>query len=402
MKTMIARVSLVLLITVLVLGRSLAGSQDPSSNEPLTLDQKKAQAARLKADAKQAADEKKAADAAAKKAADEQKKANKGKPKNSDIENIGNRNINKGMKNVNFTSIDKEISLGKQASTQVEQDVQLINDPLITEYVNRLGQNLVRHSDATRYTFTIKVIDSDEINAFALPGGWLYVNSGLILAADVEAELAGVMAHEIGHVAARHATENMAKGNILQIAAIPAIILTGGVAATAIQEAAQLGIPITMLRFSQKAESEADLLGLQYMYATGYDPAATISFFEKLQAKESSRKVSTLFLDHPPTATRVKKEKENIEKILPDKEQYIVTTSEFDKVKARLAALDTLKPVERQSGPSLRRGRQGGGRTTRPDDTDTRPSTRPDDRSPTPDDRPTLKRTDPAPDPSNP
>ncbi|HLQ77879.1 MAG TPA: M48 family metallopeptidase [Terriglobia bacterium] len=394
MKTMVARSLLVLMISVLVVGPSLAGQ---ATDPPLTIDQQKALAARKKAEEQKAKDEKKAADSAAKKAADDKKNALKGKPKHSDIDDIGNRNINKHS--INFTSIQSEIAIGKSAAAEVEKDVQLINDPVITEYVNRIGQNLVKNSDATQFTFTIKVIDSDEVNAFALPGGYFYVNSGLILAADDEAELAGVMAHEIGHVAARHATENNSKGTLLQIASIPAIILTGGVAGTALQEALNLGLPITMFQFSKKAESEADLLGLEYMYKTGYDPAATISFFEKLQAKESPRKVSGLFATHPPTPERIKDEKYNIEKILPDKDQYVVTTSEFDKVKARLAALDTRKPVER-AGPSLARGRQGGGRTTRtdPDDSDNKPTTRPDDRTPPPDDRPTLKRSDPPPD----
>lgn len=387
MKTMVARILLVLLIAVLAVGPSLAQGDDP----PLTQDQKKAAAARQKEADKQAAADKKAAE-------DKAKKDAKGKPKDSDIDNIGNRNINKGS--INFTSIEKEIGMGKQAAAQVEQDVTLINDPVVTEYVNRVGQNLVRNSDATQYTFTIKVVDSDEINAFALPGGFLYVNSGLILAADDEAELAGVMAHEIGHVAARHATENMAKGTLAQVGMIPLIIFTGGIGGVAAQEVAQLGLPIGMFHFSKSAESEADKLGLEYMYKTGYDPAAAISFFEKLQAKESPRKVSGLFSTHPPTEERVKAEKKNIELILKDKDQYIVTTSEFDQVKARLASLENHKPAERQ-GPSLQRGRQGGGRQgggrgpgSTPDDTN--PSTRPDDRTPPPDDRPTLKRTDPA------
>jgi beta-barrel assembly-enhancing protease len=394
-KTMVVRLSLVLLIAALAVGPSLAGSQD---QEPLTLDQQKAQAARLKADAKKAEEDKKAADAAAKKAANDKKKADSKKPRNSDIDDIGNRNINRHQ--WNLSSIESDVRLGKQAAAEVERDVQLINDPVVTEYINRLGQNLVRNSDATQFTFTIKVVDSDEVNAFALPGGFFYVNSGLILEADDEAELAGVMAHEIGHVAARHATENNSKGTLLQIAMIPAIILTGGVAGTAIQEVSQIALPLGMFHFSQGAEKEADFLGLEYMYKTGYDPAATISFFEKLQAKESPRKVSSLFATHPPTEERVRLEKKNIELVLPDRDQYVVTTSEFDKVKARLAQLNTRKPVERQ-GPSLQRGRQGGGRSNpNPDDNDTRPSTRPDDRSPAPDDRPTLKRTDPTQDPA--
>jgi len=390
MKTMIARISLVLLILVLGFGPTIARSQKTADTQvDMTMDQKKAAAARKKAD-----------DAAAKKAAEEQKKASKKSGNERDVDAIGNRDINKGFKNINFSSIEKDIQMGKQASVEVESTVQLINDRQITEYVNRLGQNLVRNSDATQFTFTFKVVDSDEINAFALPGGFAYVNSGLILAADDEAELAGVIAHEIGHVAARHASENNSKGTLLQALSIPAIILTGGVAGTAIQQGLQLAIPIGMFKFSKAAEKEADLLGLQYMYKAGYDPAATISFFEKLQAKESPRKVSGLFSTHPPTADRVAQDKKNIETLLKDQDQYIVTTSEFDKVKARLANLDIHKPVERQ-GPSLQRGKNGGGRTRPgPDDEDSRPTTRPDDRAPSSDDRPVLKRADPTPDPA--
>jgi hypothetical protein len=390
MKTMIARISLVLLILVLAFAPTVARSQKSAdSTDDLTLDQKKAAAARKKAD-----------DAAAKKTAEEQKKAGKKSGNEKDVDAIGNRDINKGFKNINFSSIQKDIQMGKAASVEVESTVQLINDRQINEYVNRLGQNLVRNSDATQFTFTFKVVDSDEINAFALPGGFAYVNSGLILAADDEAELAGVIAHEIGHVAARHASENNSKGTLLQALSIPAIIMTGGVAGTAIQQGLQLAIPLGMFHFSKGAEKEADLLGLEYMYKAGYDPAATISFFEKLQAKESPRKVNSLFSTHPPTADRVAIEKKNIETILKDKDEYIVTTSEFDKIKARLANLDVHKPVERQ-GPSLQRGKQGGGRT-RPDpnDDDTHPSTRPDDRAPGGDDRPVLKRSDPTPDPT--
>src|SRR6187551_1172043 len=219
-KTMVGRVLMALLITVLVTGQTFAGSQAPStttlSQEPLTQDQLRAKAARDKEAAKIAAQEKKAAEDAAKKAAAEKKKLDAKKPKNSDIENVGNRNINKGLGNLNLSSIESDVRTGKQAAAEVERDVQLINDPVITEYVNRIGQNLVKNSDATQFTFTFKVVDSDEINAFALPGGFAYVNSGLILAADDEAELAGVMAHEIAHVAARHASENNSKGTLFQ------------------------------------------------------------------------------------------------------------------------------------------------------------------------------------------
>jgi predicted Zn-dependent protease len=211
-------------------------------------------------------------------------KDQKNKKKNSDVDNIGNRNINKGS--INFISLDKEIAMGRQLAAEIERQVKLIDDPTINEYVNRVGQNLVRNSDA-KVPFTIKVVESDEINAFALPGGFFYVNSGLILAADDESELAGVMAHEIAHVAARHGTEQASKAELINFASIP-LIFMGGVGGFALRQAAGFLIPMQFLQFSRKDEAEADYLGLQYLYNTGYDPGAAVSFFEKLQAKESA------------------------------------------------------------------------------------------------------------------
>jgi predicted Zn-dependent protease len=309
------------------------------------------------------------------------------KPKNADVDNIGARNINKGS--VNFYSLDKEIAMGRQLAAEVERQVKLVDDPTINEYVNRVGQNIVRNSDA-KVPFTIKVVESDEINAFALPGGFFYVNSGLILAADDESELAGVMAHEIAHVAARHGTEQASKGELINFASIP-LIFMGGVGGFAIRQAAGLLIPMQFLQFSRKDEAEADYFGLQYMYKAGYDPTATVSFFEKLQAKESAKpgSVSKLFSTHPPTGHRIEMDKKNIELILPNREQYVITTSEFNRVKAQLAQIENRRPNQEEANkPSLRRKTQTQRRDPNGNGGNTTSTSSDDDGS----DRPTLKR----------
>ena len=303
----------------------------------------------------------------------------------NDVDAIGNRKVGgRGMGN--WYSLESEIRMGKQYSMQVENSVKMVQDPVVTEYVNRIGQNLVRNSDA-QVPFTIKVIDSDEINAFALPGGFFYVNSGLLLAADEEAELAGVMAHEIAHVAARHGTRQMTRAQWANIGTIPLIFVGGGIG-YAVYEAAGLGLPLTFMKFQRNFEAEADYLGLQYMYKTGYDPQAFISFFEKIQAKEK-KKPGTLakaFATHPQTPDRIEKSQQEIATILPAKAQYIVSTSEFDDVKSRLSTIENRHKVNDEkegSRPSLRR-------TSSSDKTSgTDKSGNSND-----DDRPTLKRRD--------
>src|SRR3984893_17909761 len=151
-------------------------------------------------------------------------KDKKKKDKKKDPDEIGNRDVAKGA---NFYSLEKEIALGKQLAQEVERQAKIIDDPIVAEYVSRVGQNLVRNSDA-KVPFTIKVLDSEEVNAFALPGGFFFVNSGLVLKADNEAELAGVMGHEIAHVAARHGTRNATRGQIAQIGMIPLIFMGAG------------------------------------------------------------------------------------------------------------------------------------------------------------------------------
>ena len=275
----------------------------------------------------------------------------------NDVNAIGNRKVG-GRGLGDWYSLEGEIRMGKQYAQEVEATSKLVRDPVVTEYVNRIGQNLVRNSDA-QVPFTIKVIDSDEVNAFALPGGFFYVNSGLILAADEESELAGVMAHEIAHVAARHATRQMTRAQWANIGTIPLIFVGGGIG-YAVRSVAGLGLPLTFLSFSRSFESEADYLGLQYMYKAGYDPNAFVQFFEKLQAREK-KKPGTLakaFSTHPQTPDRISKSQEEIAKILPARAQYVVTTSEFADVKARLASFENRrKLVDDKPGnkPTLRR-----------------------------------------------
>jgi len=302
----------------------------------------------------------------------------------TDVEAVGNRNVGCKTGLGNWYGVEKQIAMGKGYSQQVESTVKLVQDPVVTEYVNRLGQNLVRNSDA-QVPFTIKVIDSDDINAFALPGGFFYVNSGLILAADEEAELAGVMAHEIAHVAACHAARENTRGNLMNMASIP-LIFVGGAIGYAGYEAAGLALPMTFLHFSRGFEAEADYLGMQYMYKSGYDPQAFISFFEKVQAQEK-KKPGTLakaFSTHPQTPDRIAKSQEEIAQILPARAQYVVSTSEFDDVKGRLATIENRHKVldKKEDGkkPSLRR-------TSTPDKNGS------DDKAGD-DGRPTLKRRD--------
>src|SRR5215831_215267 len=298
----------------------------------------------------------------------------------NDVDAIGNRKVGgRGMGN--WYSIEGEIRMGKEYAQQVEASVKLVQDPVVAEYVNRIGQNLVRNSDA-QVPFTIKVIDSDDVNAFALPGGFFYVNSGLILAADEEAELAGVMAHEIAHVAACHAAREQSRANLAQLATIP-LIFVGGPIGYAAYEGAGLAVPLTFLKFSRGFEAQADYLGVQYMYKAGYDPGAFISFFEKVQVQEKRKPgtISKAFSTHPQTPDRIERSQEEIAKILPAKQEYLVSSSEFDEVKARLAAIENKHKLNDQKDtkkPTLRRAS-----TTDKNGTDDKTSD---------DGRPTLKR----------
>ncbi len=306
----------------------------------------------------------------------------------ADVNAIGNRNVGKGL---NFYSLQKEIALGKQLSQQVDQTAKFVTDPQVDEYVNRVGQNLVRNSDA-QVPFTIKVIDSDEINAFALPGGFFYVNSGLILHADEESELAGVMAHEIAHVCARHGTRNATKGEIAQMATVPLIIFGPvGWAGYGIYEGLNLALPITFLKFSRSAEAEADYLGLQYMYKAGYDPNSFVTFFEKIEAQERKQPgtIPKIFDSHPPTPDRIAAAQKEIATILPPRPEYIVTTSDFDQMKKRLQNLQYSAKAQAPASsnkPTLRKRTEPSSTTTTTGTNGTGTDTSSDP------DRPVLKR----------
>lgn len=312
------------------------------------------------------------------------------KKKNSkdDPDAIGNRDVGSG---INFYSLEKEIALGKQLAQEVERQSKIIDDPVIAEYVNRVGQNLVRNSDA-KVPFTIKVLDTEEVNAFALPGGFFFVNSGLILKADSEAELAGVMAHEIAHVAARHGTRQATKGELAQIGMIVAsIAVPYTMAGYGAMQGANLLIPMGFLKFSRAMEQEADFLGLQYLYKSGYDPTSFVDFFEKIQSMEKKKpgSVSKLFASHPMTDDRIKKAQDEIQKDLAPKPEYLVNTSEFNDVKARLAMMHNRRKVDTEdpSRPRLRRAPGSGNGPVDANDDGTKPKTDQDE-------RPTLKRRD--------
>lgn len=315
-------------------------------------------------------------------------KSNKPLSTNEDPAMIGKRNINGGFIGKISGGTEKEVRQGREAAAEVDRQAKFVDDPVITEYVNRVGQNIVLHSDA-KVPFTIKVIDSDEVNAFALPGGFFYVNKGLLLAADNEAELAGVMAHEIAHVAARHAVENQAKMGLLEYAALGASIFLGGIPGMIYQNTAGIGLLGIFMKFSRGAEEEADKLGVQYMYAAGYDPGAMATMFEKLEAKNKKKPgfISKAFATHPAPPDR-RQAAINLAARFPEREEYVISSSEFQRVKGRLLRLSNarasttgaIQAVDENGAPgrpTLKR------RNPTPDDTSTTPDgeTKPADSS---------------------
>jgi beta-barrel assembly-enhancing protease len=270
-----------------------------------------------------------------------------------DVDEIGSRKV----AHKSIISQEKEIGIGKQYATQIDHSAKIISDPVVNEYVNRVAQNVARNSDLT-IPLTVKVIDSPEINAFALPGGFLYVNSGLLLAAEEEDQIAGVMAHEIAHVAARHWASQMTKMTLLQYATLPLLFTPMSYPVyMGVSQAFNFGVPIAFLKFNRGAEGEADYLGIQYMYKAGYDPNSYVAFFGKVMDEErrSPGSVPKIFQDHPPTPDRIIKSQEEIKEILPKRDQYLVSTSEFNDVKSRMHTIISTRRREQKPGPTLQK-----------------------------------------------
>jgi len=315
-----------------------------------------------------------------------QEKPQSNKSKKKDPDAIGDRDVGKGL---NMYSIEKEIAMGKQYAMEIERQAKIVDDPVIAEYVNRVGQNLVRNSDC-KVPVTIKVIDTDEPNAMALPGGFFFVNTGLVTLAENESEVAGVMGHEIAHIAARHGTKQATRGNIVNLATIP-LIFMGGWTGYGIRQAVSIAIPLGFLSFSRAFEEEADLLGLQYMYKAGYDPNGFVDFFERLESLEKRKPgaISKVFRSHPPTGSRITTAQQNISNFLKERPEYVITTSEFEDVKDRLLAMNNRRRVgptaEDANRPRLKKA--PGGSTTPVESGDGSAKPKED-----PDERPTLKR----------
>ena len=256
------------------------------------------------------------------------------KDKMDDVYCIGQRRV----AHHSIVSEQKEIAIGKKYSEQINHSAKLVKDPVITEYVNRVEQNIAENSDA-KIPITVRVIDSPAINAFTLPGGFIYVNTGLLHAASSEAQLAGVLAHETAHVACRHWASDVTKQTLLQYAMIPLIFTPMSYPVyLGISEGMNFGIPLAFLKFSRKDEQQADFLGLQYMWKAGYDPNAYLAMFSKIitEQRRAPGSVPSVFMDHPPTRDRIIKAEEEIKDILPSRPEYLVSNSEFQTVQDRL------------------------------------------------------------------
>ena len=280
--------------------------------------------------------------------------ADKPKKKNADPQNIGRRDVTRGT--WNLYSQERELQVGDELARQTEASSRLLRDPLVLDYVTEVADRIARNSDL-RVPLRVRIVDSDEVNAFALPGGHFFVTTGLLLEARTEAELAGLMSHEIAHVAARHATRGMTRVKVWNWASLP-LLFFGGPVAYGIQQGLALAVPLTFLKFSRNDEREADFLGLQYHAASGYDPAAFIDFFERTRQREKTEHggIAKAFSSHPMTRDRITAAERTIEQVLPPREEYVVTTSRHDEVQEHLEGLlGERRRHESNQSPVLRR-----------------------------------------------
>jgi beta-barrel assembly-enhancing protease len=253
-----------------------------------------------------------------------------------DLQAIGHRRVTGWL---NYISPSEELALGKGSAKEVDAAAHFVTDPLITEYVNRIAENIVRASDM-KAPFTVKVIDSDRVNAFSLPGGFLYLNTGLLMMVDDEAELAGVIGHEVAHVAARHSTRQISRG-IWISSAFESAMPKRGWGRVVGRLAETVAEDLLALKFSRGFEEEADLLGMQYLYAAGYDLGAYPIMLEKMRQREGTAPtvLDRMLSTHPLTQDRIKRCQRLISDYFPDNEIYQLTTSEFEDVKVRIANL---------------------------------------------------------------
>lgn len=225
-----------------------------------------------------------------------------------------------------FISSQQEVSIGEQATQQIEKENKILNNPALTQYVNNIGQNLANVCFRKDIKYHFKIIDSDVINAFALPGGFIYIYGGALVSMDNEAQLAAVLAHEIGHVAARHGVKQLQKSQAYSILA--SILLKNE--KEGIQKLSNITANLVFLGYSRKAEFEADELGTHFTYQAGYDPKGMLEFFEKLKQKEKDEpsKLEILIRTHPSTLDRINNSKSQISS-LPEKPNLIRNEAKF-------------------------------------------------------------------------
>lgn len=250
----------------------------------------------------------------------------------------------------NFFSKEQDIQLGKEAAAQIEKEAEVVNDKELTDYISSIGSKLAAQPQADKYPYTFKVVNDKSINAFALPGGPAFVNTGLIAAADNESQIAGVLAHEIVHVALRHGTNQVSKANLIQLPAMfGAQMLGQGILGQLGQLGIGLGANSLLLKFSRTAETQADLLGVQIAAQAGYDPIEMARFFEKIEASGGSRAPQFLS-SHPNPGNRMKAIQDLAQKL--PRRQYTSDSGQLARMKARIARLPDPKPKAAAAQPS--------------------------------------------------